>query len=90
VEGCILMGLGAVLREEILFENGRLTTARFSQYRVPRFRGLPEKLDLILLDRRDLPSAGAGETPIVAVAPAMASAVFDATSARPRSLPLRW
>jgi len=84
------MGLGAVLREEILFENGRLTTARFSQYRVPRFRDLPEKLEVILLDRRDLPSAGAGETPIAAVAPAMASAVFGATGVRPRSLPLRW
>ncbi|MGB9611659.1 MAG: xanthine dehydrogenase family protein molybdopterin-binding subunit, partial [Bryobacteraceae bacterium] len=90
VEGCILMGLGAVLREEILFENGRVTNGRFSQYRVPRFRDLPEKLEVILIDRKDLPSAGAGETPIVAVAPAMVNAVYDATGARPRSLPLRW
>lgn len=90
VEGCIMMGLGAVLREEILFENGRVTNARFAQYRVPRFRDLPEKLEVILLDRKDLPSAGAGETPIVAVAPAMAAAVFDAIGVRPRTLPLRW
>ncbi len=90
VEGCIVMGLGAVLREEIQFENSRLTNARFSQYRVPRFRDLPEKMDVILLDRKDLPSAGAGETPIIALAPAMAGAVFDATGSRPRSLPLRW
>ncbi|MCS7042275.1 MAG: molybdopterin-dependent oxidoreductase [Bryobacteraceae bacterium] len=90
VEGCILMGLGAALREEILFDNGRVLNARFSQYRVPRFRDLPDRLEVILLDRKDLPSAGAGETPIVAVAPAMANAIFDATGARPRSLPLRW
>ena len=90
VEGCILMGLGDVLREEILFENGRVTNGRFSHYRVPRFRDLPEKLEVILIDRKDLPSAGAGETPIVAVAPAMANAVQDATGVRPRSLPLRW
>jgi isoquinoline 1-oxidoreductase len=90
VEGCILMGLGAALREEILFEQGRVVNARFSQYRVPRFRDLPDRLEVILIDRKDLPSAGAGETPIVAVAPAMANAIFDATGARPRSLPLRW
>lgn len=90
VEGCILMGLGAALREEILFDNGRVLNARFSQYRVPRFGDLPEKLEVILIDRKDLPSAGAGETPIVAVAPAMANAIFDAIGVRPRSLPLRW
>lgn len=90
VEGCILMGLGAALREEILFDNGRVLNARFSQYRVPRFRDLPERLEVILIDRKDLPSAGAGETPIVAVAPAMANAIFDAAGVRPRSLPLRW
>lgn len=90
VEGCILMGLGAALREEILFDNGRVRNARFSQYRVPRFQDLPERLEVILIDRKDMPSAGAGETPIVAVAPAMANAIFDAVGVRPRSLPLRW
>lgn len=90
VEGCILMGLGAALREEIRFENGRITNARFSQYRVPRFQDAPEKLEVVLIDRKDLPSAGAGETPILAVAPAMANAIFDATGKRVYTLPLRW
>ena len=88
VEGCIIMGLGAALREEMLFENGKLTNGRFSAYRVPRFRDVP-KMDLVLLDRKDLEPAGAGETPIIAVAPAMANAIFDATGERLRSLPLR-
>ena len=42
----------------------------------------------MLLDRKDLPSAGAGETPIIAVAPAIGNAIFEATGHRLRSLPL--
>ena len=88
VEGCIMMGLGPALREEIQFKDGRLTNGSFAAYRVPRFRDVP-KIDLILLDRKDLEPAGAGETPIIAVAPAIANAVFDATGKRVRSMPIR-
>jgi isoquinoline 1-oxidoreductase len=88
VEGCILMGLGAVLREELLFENGRITNPRFSRYAVPRFRDVP-KMDIVLLDRKDAEPVGAGETPIIAVAPAMANAVYRITGQRVRSLPFR-
>jgi isoquinoline 1-oxidoreductase len=89
VEGCILMGLGAALREEMLFTNGRVTNGRFSSYRVTRLRDIPEKMDIILLDRKDLEPAGAGETPIIAVAPAMANAMFSITGRRVRRMPLR-
>jgi isoquinoline 1-oxidoreductase len=88
VEGCIMMGAGPALREEILFKDGKLTNARFAAYRVPRFRDVP-KLEIILLDRKDLESAGAGETPIIVIAPAIANAVFDATGKRVRSMPIR-
>ena len=88
VEGCLVMGLGPALREEIQFQGGRLTNGRFAAYRVPRFRDVP-KTDVILLDRKDLEPAGAGETPIIAVAPAIANAVFDATGKRVRSMPIR-
>lgn len=88
VEGAIIMGLGPALREEILFQGGRPTNARFAAYRVPRFRDLP-KLEVILLDRKDVPSAGAGETPIIAIAPAVANAVFDATGKRAYAMPIR-
>jgi isoquinoline 1-oxidoreductase len=87
VEGCIMMGLGPAVREEIRFRDGRLLNARFSAYRVPRFADLP-RMDIVLLDRRDLEPAGAGETPIIAVAPAIANAVFDATGKRIRSMPI--
>jgi len=82
------MGLGAALREEIQFQDGRILNGSFAAYRVPRFRDVP-KLDVILLDRKDLESAGAGETPIIAIAPAVANAVFDATGKRVRSMPIR-
>jgi isoquinoline 1-oxidoreductase len=88
VEGCILMGLGAAVREKIEFENGRLMNGSFRGYRVTRMRDVPPKFEVVLLDRRDQESAGAGETPIIAVAPAMANAVWDATGKRRRAMPL--
>jgi isoquinoline 1-oxidoreductase len=87
VEGCIVMGLGGALTEQIAFEQGRVTNANFSSYRVPRMDDLPV-LDIVLVDRPDLPSVGAGETPIIAVAPAVANAVFQATGHRVRSMPI--
>ncbi len=88
VQGCILMGLGAALREEMQFEEGRILNATFRKYLVPRFADVPE-LDIHLLDRPDLPSAGGGETPIIAIAPAIANAVFRATGASVRAMPVR-
>ncbi|MEZ6103256.1 MAG: molybdopterin cofactor-binding domain-containing protein [Pirellulaceae bacterium] len=88
VEGCIVMGLGGALFEAMEFANGRIKNASFGSYRVPRMSDVPE-LDIHLLDRKDLPSVGAGETPIIAVAPAIANAVYDAVGKRCRSLPLK-
>jgi CO/xanthine dehydrogenase Mo-binding subunit len=88
VKGCILMGLGPALREEMEFEAGKVTNASFGKYPVPRFIDVPQ-LDICLLNRPDLPSAGAGETPIIAIAPAIANAVFHATGVRVREMPIR-
>ncbi len=87
VEGAIIQGLGGALFEAIDFENGRLTNGHFAQYRLPRFSDVPP-IEVVLLDRRDLPPAGAGETPLVGLAPAIANAIFSATGLRLRSLPL--
>jgi isoquinoline 1-oxidoreductase len=54
---------------------------------VPRFSDLPA-IETVLVDRKDLPSAGAGECPLVGLAPAIANAIFDASGVRLRSLPL--
>jgi len=87
VEGAIVQGLGGALFEAIDFDNGQLVNGRFSQYRLPRFSDVPA-IEVVLLDRRDLPPAGAGETPIVGIAPAIGNAIFAATGVRLRSLPL--
>jgi nicotinate dehydrogenase subunit B len=87
VVGAIVQAIGGALFEQIRFANGRVLNDRLTEYRVPRFSDLPA-IDVVLLDRRDLPSAGAGETPIVGLAPAVANAIFAATGVRLRSLPL--
>jgi isoquinoline 1-oxidoreductase beta subunit len=88
VQGCVVMGLGGALTEEIEFRDGKVLNARFSRYRVPRFRDVP-RVDVHLVENRDIPPAGGAETPIIAVAPAIANAVFAASGVRLRSMPLR-
>src|SRR6266540_4392575 len=87
IEGAIIQGIGGALWEQLDFANGRLLNPRFPQYRVPRFGDVP-KIETVLLDRKDLPSTGAGETPIIGIAPAVANAVFQATGVRLRGMPL--
>jgi isoquinoline 1-oxidoreductase len=87
VIGANIQGLGGALFEAIAFENGRIVNPHFSSYRVPRFRDVPE-IEAVLVDRKDLPSAGAGETPIMGVAPAVGNAIFDASATRLRDLPM--
>lgn len=87
VTGCIIQGLGGALWEEMRFKDGKVLNPHFSQYHVPRFKDVPE-IETVLLDRPDLASEGAGETPIIALAPAIANALFHATGERIRSLPI--
>jgi CO/xanthine dehydrogenase Mo-binding subunit len=87
IEGSIVMGIGGALFEAVEFSNGRILNSRLSKYRVPRFSDLPV-IETVLVDRKDLPSAGAGETPIVGLAPAVGNAIFHATGTRIRSLPM--
>ena len=87
VEGAIAMGLGGALFEQIDFADNQILNPKLSRYRVPRFGDMPA-IESVLLDRKDIVSAGAGETPIVGVAPAVGNAIFDATGQRIRSLPM--
>jgi len=88
VQGCIIMGLGGALSEEIEFEDGKILNASFAKYRVPRFKDVPQ-IDVHLINKTDIPSAGGGETPIIAIAPAIGNAIFAATGVRIRSMPMR-
>jgi nicotinate dehydrogenase subunit B len=87
VIGAVIQGMGGALFEAIEFENGRITNAHFAQYRVPRFRDVPE-IEAVLIDRKGILSAGAGETPMLGIAPAIGNAIFDATGVRLNGLPL--
>ena len=87
IEGANIMGIGGALFEAIQFENGRILNPHFAQYRVPRFSDAPA-MEVVLIDRKDVPSAGAGETPIVGIAPAIGNAIFAATGKRLRALPM--
>jgi isoquinoline 1-oxidoreductase len=88
VEGCIIQGLGGALTEETRFAGGKMLNAAFGRYRVPRFRDVPA-IETVLVNRPDLASLGAGETPIIGIAPAIANALFHAVQARIRSMPIR-
>ena len=87
IEGAAVMALGGALFEAVHFAGGEITNGTFSDYRVPRIHDVPP-IEVVVLDRPDLASAGAGETPMIAVAPAIANAIFDVSGGRLRSLPL--
>ena len=88
VEGATIMGLAAALFEGIELADGTIQNASFATYRVPRFHDVP-RIDVVLIDRPDATPAGAGETPIIAVAPAITNAIRTITGKRPTTLPLR-
>ena len=87
IEGGTIMALGGAMFESVALDHGQIARPSLSGYRVPRFTDIPA-LEVILVDRPDLPPAGAGETPLIAVAPAIAGAIFAATGRRLRTLPL--
>jgi isoquinoline 1-oxidoreductase len=87
VMGAIVQAIGGALFENIQFGNGRILNPLFAEYRLPRFKDTPQ-IEVVLLNRKDLPSAGAGETGIMGLAPAVGNAIFAATGKRLRSMPM--
>jgi nicotinate dehydrogenase subunit B len=87
MEGCIMMGLGPALTEEIRFNGGDILDHNFDTYDLPRFSWLP-KIETVLIDAPELPSQGGGEPPIICMGAVIANAVFDATGARLVQLPM--
>jgi isoquinoline 1-oxidoreductase len=87
MEGMIIMGLGGAIFEAIKFQDGKITNASLHTYRVPRFSDMPA-IESILIDPKDKPTAGGGETPMIALAPAIGAGIFQATGVRLRALPL--
>src|SRR5215467_6472936 len=87
IEGSNVMAIGGAMFEAVEFENGKILNPHFKQYRVPRLSDTPS-VEVVLIDRKDKPSAGAGETAIVGLAPAVGNAIFNASGVRLRSLPM--
>jgi len=87
VEGCITMGLGYTLTEDIHFRNGMILDRNFDTYELPRFSSLP-KIETVLLDLKDEPAHGGGEPAIIIMGAVVANAIHDATGARLLQLPM--
>ena len=87
VEGCITMGLGYALTEEVHFRDGKVLDTNFDRYEIPRFSSVPE-IETLLIEANDIPPQGGGEPAIVVVGAIIANAIFDATGARLTRMPM--
>lgn len=86
MEGCITMGLGYALTEEIQFEGGVIKNKNFDTYEIPRFSWVP-KIECVILDRKNKPPTGGGEPAIILIGALLANAIHDATGARMYQMP---
>jgi CO/xanthine dehydrogenase Mo-binding subunit len=87
IEGCITMGLGYSLSEELKFEGTNMLTQNWDTYEIPKFSWVPD-IDAIILDRMDQPPHGGGEPAIICMGGAIASGIFDATGALLFQMPM--
>ncbi len=87
MEGCITMGIGYALTEEIQFKGGDIRNHSFDSYEIPRFTWVP-KIDTVIMDKKDQPPQGGGEPSVICMGAVIANAIFDATGARMYQLPM--
>jgi len=87
MEGCIMMGLGYALSEEIRFEGGRILVTNFDTYQLPRFSRMP-RIETALVPHDELLPTGGGEPAIINMGAVIANAIFDATGRRLYRLPM--
>ncbi len=87
MEGCIMMGLGSALSEEVHFSDGRILDTNFGTYRIPAFSWLPT-IETVLVENNELAPQGGGEPAITVVGAMVANAIHDATGARVLRLPM--
>jgi isoquinoline 1-oxidoreductase len=87
MEGCVTMGLGYALTEEVHFKGGKILDLNFDTYEIPRFSWLP-KIETVLIDAKDAPAQGGGEPAIICMGGVIANAIYDATGARLLQLPM--
>ncbi len=86
-EGCVMMGMGAALTEEVKFRNGEVLTRNFDGYPLARFSWLP-KVEIVFVDDPEAAALGGGEPPIITLGAVLANAIYDAVGARLLQLPM--
>ena len=84
----LVQSLSRTLLEEVMFDRSNVTSVDWKTYPVARASDIPSRVDIVLINRPDVPSMGAGEPSSRPTAAAIANAVFDATGARVRTAPL--
>jgi len=87
VEGCVTMGVGYALSEEVRFRNGQILDENFDTYQIPRFSQIPE-IRTILIPNPSLKAQGGGEPAIVIMGALIANAIHDAVGVRMRQMPM--
>jgi isoquinoline 1-oxidoreductase beta subunit len=86
MESGITFGLSAALYGAITLKDGRVEQGNFNDYPLVRMEAMP-KVEVHIIDSSE-PPGGVGEPGVPPVAPAVANALFAATGARLRSLPM--
>ena len=87
MEGCITMGLGYALTEDIRFKGGDILDRNFDSYHIPRFSWLPE-IETVIIDDKNAAPQGGGEPAIIVMGAVIANAIYDAVGARMLQLPM--
>jgi nicotinate dehydrogenase subunit B len=87
MEGCITMGLGYALTEEVHFKGGEVLDRNFGTYKIPRFSWVPQ-IETVLVEDGNDRAEGGGEPAIITMGGAVANAVCAATGARLLQLPM--
>jgi isoquinoline 1-oxidoreductase len=87
IEGCITMGLGYALTEEIHFKGGEIFDLQFGMYEIPHFSWVP-KIETVLIKAEDSPAQGGGEPAIICMGGVIANAIYDAAGVRLLQLPM--
>jgi CO/xanthine dehydrogenase Mo-binding subunit len=87
LEGGALQGVSRALLEEVTWDDQKVTSVDWTSYQSLSLGYAAPRVECVLIDRHDVPAAGAGETSITVVAAAIGNAICDATGARVRQLP---
>jgi isoquinoline 1-oxidoreductase len=87
IEGCITMGLGYALMEEVRFKNGQILDENFDTYQIPRFSQIPD-IQTVLIENATTPAQGGGEPAIVVMGAVLANAIHDGLGVQMLQLPM--